>query len=183
MPIMFEGGADPMVADDYLDQVETQLISVDVMEDYLKIILANYKFSKDAKVWWKSVTKIEEMRWDRFKELFYEKYFPLSKRWELQNQFHNLIQGNMSVTEYKNKFTSLSLFAPETVKDEANKTRKFVTGLNDRMRPLLTAQFIKVYSEAVERALMLKADNRDKDAIREQWKQKRGAGPSSEGSS
>ncbi|XP_059626898.1 glutamate receptor 2.3-like [Cornus florida] len=43
--------------------------------------------------------------------------------------------------------------------------------------------FIKVYSKAVERALMLEADNRDKDARREQWKQKRGAGSSSEGSS
>ncbi|XP_059635817.1 uncharacterized protein LOC132277997 [Cornus florida] len=51
------------------------------------------------------------------------------------------------------------------------------------MRQLITAQFIKVYSEAVERALMLEADNREKDARREQLKQKRGAGPSSERSS
>ncbi|XP_059635543.1 MDIS1-interacting receptor like kinase 2-like [Cornus florida] len=103
MPVMFEGGADPMIADDYMEQVETQLISMDVTEDHLKIIIAIYKFAKDTKLWWKSVT-----------------------------------------SRYK---------------------------------------FIKVYSEAVERALMLEADNRDKDARREQWKQKRGAGPSSEGSS
>ncbi|XP_059637113.1 uncharacterized protein LOC132279195 [Cornus florida] len=176
MPVMFEGGADPMVADNYMDQVETQLTSMDVTEDHLKIILATYKFAMDAKVWWKSITnqyKIEEMSWDKFKELFYEKYFPLSKRWELQDQFHNLIQGNISVAEYENKFTSLSRFAPEVVRDEANKTRKFVSGLNDRMRPLITAQFIKVYSEAVERALMLEADNREKDARRGQLKQKR----------
>ncbi|XP_059650489.1 F-box/kelch-repeat protein At3g06240-like [Cornus florida] len=44
-------------------------------------------------------------------------------------------------------------------------------------------KFIKVYSEAVERALMLEADNKEKDARREQLKQKRGTGPSSEGSS
>ncbi|XP_059664110.1 uncharacterized protein LOC132309866 [Cornus florida] len=205
MPVMFEGGADPMIADDYMEQVETQLTSMDVTEDHLKIILATYKFAKDAKLWWKLVTsryKVEEMSYDKFKELFYEKYFPLSKRWELQDQFHNLIQGSMSVVEYENKFTSLSRFAPEMVKDEANKTRKFVSGLNDRMRPLITAQFIKVvsglndrmrplitaqfikvYSEAVKRALMLEADNKEKDARREQYKQKRGAGPSSEGSS
>ncbi|XP_059645893.1 putative CCR4-associated factor 1 homolog 8 [Cornus florida] len=61
----------------------------------------------------------------------------------------------------------------QVVRDEANKTRKFVSGLNDRMRPLIAAQFIKVYSEAVERALMLEADNREKDARREQLKQKR----------
>ncbi|XP_059650609.1 replication protein A 70 kDa DNA-binding subunit C-like [Cornus florida] len=36
---------------------------------------------------------------------------------------------------------------------------------------------------AVERALMLEADNKEKDARREQLKQKRGIGPSSKGSS
>ncbi|XP_059634323.1 uncharacterized protein LOC132276752 [Cornus florida] len=59
-----------------------------------------------------------------FKELFYEKYFPVAKRWESRKQFDDLIQGNMSVTEYENKFTSLSCFAPEIVKNEADKTRK-----------------------------------------------------------
>ncbi|XP_059654861.1 uncharacterized protein LOC132301640 [Cornus florida] len=59
------------------------------------------------------------------------------------------------------------------VKDEVDKTRKFVSCLNDRIRPLITAQFVKVYSKAVERALMLEADIKDKDVRREQWKQKR----------
>ncbi|XP_059638544.1 uncharacterized protein LOC132280805 [Cornus florida] len=155
MPVMFEGGADPMAADDYMDQVKTQLTSMDVTEDHLKIILTTYKFAKDAKLWWKMVTnrhKVEEMSWDKFKELFYEKYFSLSKRWELKDQFLGLIQGNMSVAEYENK-----------------------------MRPLITAQFIKVYSEAVERALMLEVDIKDKDARREQWKQKKNAWSFSEG--
>ncbi|XP_059663925.1 uncharacterized protein LOC132309655 [Cornus florida] len=40
MPVMFEGDADPMVADNYMDQVKTQLTSMDVTEDHLKIILA-----------------------------------------------------------------------------------------------------------------------------------------------
>ncbi|XP_059630001.1 uncharacterized protein LOC132272960 [Cornus florida] len=154
MPVMFEGGADPMIADDYMDQVETQLTLMDVTEDHLKIILATYKFAKDAKLWWKSVTsrfKVENMSWNKFKELFYEKYFLISKRWELKDQFLGLIQGNMSVAEYENKFTLLSRFAPEMV-----------------------------YSEAVEKALMLEADIKDKDVRR---KQKRGARPSSEGSS
>ncbi|XP_059638800.1 uncharacterized protein LOC132281079 [Cornus florida] len=114
MPMIFEGGADPMVADDYMGQVENHLTSINVSDYHLKIILATYKFSKDAKLWWKSVInqhKVEYMRLYMF-ELFYEKYFPVTKRWELRKQFDDLIQGNMSVTEYENKFTSLSRFAP-----------------------------------------------------------------------
>ncbi|XP_059639304.1 uncharacterized protein LOC132281632 [Cornus florida] len=121
------------------------------------------------------------MNWYRFKELFYEKYFPAPKRWELKDQFIGLIQCNMSMKENENKFTSLSRFAPEMVSNEVNEVRKFVSGFDYKMRPLLITQGIKVYSEAVERALMLEAEVKDKDAKREQWKQKRNAGSSSEG--
>ncbi|XP_059635553.1 uncharacterized protein LOC132277728 [Cornus florida] len=156
------------------------------MDDHLKIIIATYKFSKEAKFWWKSVTnqyKIEEMSWDTFKELFYEKYFFAPKRWKLKDQFISLIQGNMLVTEYENKFTSFSRFTPEMVSNEVDKVRKFVSRLDYKMRPLVTTQGIKVYSKAVERALILEAEAKDKDARKEQWKQKRNAESSSEGPS
>ncbi|XP_059658666.1 uncharacterized protein LOC132304992 [Cornus florida] len=167
---MFEGGADPMAADDYMDQIETHLTSMDVTDDHLKIILATYKFSKGAKLWWKSVTnqhKVEEMSWDMFKELFYEKYFSVTKRWELWEQFNGLIQGNMSVTEYENKFISFFRFTPKSVRNEVDKTRKFVSGLDYKMRPLIMAQYFKVYLEAVERVLMLEAEAKDRNAGKE----------------
>ncbi|XP_059658703.1 uncharacterized protein LOC132305035 [Cornus florida] len=186
MPMMFEGGADPMVADDYMDQVENHLTSMDVTDDHLKIILATYKFSKDAKLWWKLVInqhKVEDMIWEMFKELFYEKYFSVTKRWELRKQFDDLIQGNMSVIEYENKFTSLSRFASEIVKSEVDKTRKLISGFHYQMRPLITSKYFKVYLEAVERALMLEAEANDRNVGKEQWKQKRNTGSSSEGPS
>ncbi|XP_059645869.1 uncharacterized protein LOC132288784 [Cornus florida] len=166
--VMFEGGADPMEVDDYMDQVETQLTSMNVTNDYVKIIIATYKFSKDAKLWWKLITNQIEGYHNRFKELFYEKYFPAPKRWELRDQFNGFIQSNMSVTEYENKFTSFSHFALEMVNNEVEKTRKFVSGLDYKIRPLITAQYIKVYSEAVERSLMLEAEAKNKDARKEQ---------------
>ncbi|XP_059643030.1 uncharacterized protein LOC132284903 [Cornus florida] len=89
----------------------------------------------------------------------------------------------MSVTEYENKFTSLSRFAPEMVSNEVDKVWKFISGLDYKMRPLLIAQGIKVYFEVVERTLMLEMEAKDKNAKREQWRQKRNARPSAEGPS
>ncbi|XP_059668766.1 uncharacterized protein LOC132313839 [Cornus florida] len=69
------------------------------------------------------------------------------------------------------------------VSNEVEKTRKFVSGLDYKMRPLITAQYIKVYSEAVERALMLEVEAKDRNAGKELWRQKRNVGLSSEGPS
>ncbi|XP_059671164.1 uncharacterized protein LOC132316710 [Cornus florida] len=69
------------------------------------------------------------------------------------------------------------------VSNEVDKTQKFISRLDYKMRPLITAQYIKVYSEAVERGLILEAEAKDKDARREQWKQKRNEGSTSEGPS
>ncbi|XP_059627670.1 MDIS1-interacting receptor like kinase 2-like [Cornus florida] len=57
----------------------------------------------------------------------------------------------MSVTEYENKFTPLSRFAQEMVSNEVDKVQKFISGLDYKIRSLLIAQGIKVYSEAVKR--------------------------------
>ncbi|XP_059645160.1 uncharacterized protein LOC132286788 [Cornus florida] len=170
MPTMFEGGPDPMVVEDWFDQVKKYLLTIGVSNNHLKIILATYNFFKDAMLWWKSVTNrhdVETMDWDTYKELFYDKYFPIIERWELQREFDLLIQGTMTVTEYENKFTFLSRFTPNLVRDEANMIQKFVFGLHYSIRPALTAQNLKVYIEAIERALMIEAEAKDRNMNRE----------------
>ncbi|XP_059654481.1 uncharacterized protein LOC132301224 [Cornus florida] len=170
MKLTFEGGPDPLVADDWLDEVEKHFRAITVPGDWLKITLATYKFVSNAVVWWKTMTNahdIDSMSWDTFKSLFFEKYFPQTKRRELRTRFDSLKQGDMSVTEYKNKFTSLSRFATEVLGNEEEKTWHFVYGLNRSIRPGLTLLGLKNYSEAVMRALMVEAEAKD-------WREKSG---------
>ncbi|XP_059658702.1 uncharacterized protein LOC132305034 [Cornus florida] len=120
-----EGGLDPLVVDDWLDEVEKHFRAITVPNDQLKITLATYKFVSHMEVWWKTMTSahdIDSMSWDAFKGLFFDKYFPQTKRWELRMQFDELEQGDMSVTEYENKFTSLSRFSTEVLGNEEVKT-------------------------------------------------------------
>ncbi|XP_059668855.1 uncharacterized protein LOC132313935 [Cornus florida] len=133
-----------------------------VPNDWLKITLAMYKFTKDARIWWKTMTSahgIDSMSWDTFKELFSEKYFPITKKRELRIDL--LKQGDMTVAEYENEFTSLSPFATEVVRDENEKTWKFVHGLHHSIRPSVAAFELGVYSEAVTKALIVEAEAND----------------------
>ncbi|XP_059635252.1 uncharacterized protein LOC132277406 [Cornus florida] len=161
MKVAFEEGPDPLVADDWLEQVEKHFRAITVTNDQLIVTLATYKFIGNAEAWWKTMNSTHDtdsMRWDTFKNLFFDKYFPQTKRWELRIRFDGLEQGDMSVTKYKNRFTFLSRFAIDVLGNEGEKTWRFVFGLNHSIRPRVTFLGLKSYSEVVTRVLMEKAE-------------------------
>jgi hypothetical protein len=47
-----------------------------------------------------------------------------------KKEFPSLKQGNMSVSEYRDKFIQLSRFAPNEVADDERKKEHFMEGLN-----------------------------------------------------
>ncbi|XP_059631122.1 uncharacterized protein LOC132274002 [Cornus florida] len=174
MPTLFEGGTDPLLADDWFNPVEKHIDALALENDSVKILLATYNFTRDAKLWWKLVSirvDVKTLSWDAYKELFYNKFFPTTKRWELHKEFISLFQNNsMTVTDYENKFTSLSRFASEIVSKESDKVHKFVEGLHHQIMTFVAAQCLQTYPEAVERALIVEAELNDKNQTRDQWK-------------
>jgi hypothetical protein len=46
-----------------------------------------------------------------------------------KNEFLSLKQGNMTVSEYRDKFIQLSRYAPEKVADDQRKQGQFMEGL------------------------------------------------------
>ncbi|XP_059665729.1 uncharacterized protein LOC132311702 [Cornus florida] len=55
VPTLFEGGTDPLLADDWFDQVEKHIDALAVENDSVKIMLATYNFTRDAKLWLKMI--------------------------------------------------------------------------------------------------------------------------------
>ncbi|XP_059671074.1 uncharacterized protein LOC132316616 [Cornus florida] len=90
MLTLFKGGPDPLVVDNFMERVEKHLNAMNLVSDRLKIILATYNFTGDAKIWWKTVSHIhnlDTMTYDAFKKLYYEKYFLAPKWRELKKEF------------------------------------------------------------------------------------------------
>ncbi|XP_057954261.1 uncharacterized protein LOC131148526 [Malania oleifera] len=109
-----------------------------------KVYYAAFKMTREAKHWWPSVKLLDDQRvvkialtWERFKELFFDRYFPSSVREENVEEFTNLTQGDMTVAEYAVKFVELSRFAPFLVLNEARQARKFEKGLRHRIYELV----------------------------------------------
>ncbi|XP_059650799.1 uncharacterized protein LOC132296634 [Cornus florida] len=101
----------------------------------------------------------------------------------VQGVYLPIPEYSMTVTDYENRFTSLSRFAPEIVSKESDKVHKFVEGLHYRIRTVVAAQCLQTYPEAIERALIVEAKLNDKNQTREQWKQRRANGSGAEGQS
>ncbi|XP_059664043.1 uncharacterized protein LOC132309782 [Cornus florida] len=186
MPTLFEGGPDPLVADSFMDRVEKHINAMNLATNILKITLAIYNFVGDAEIWWKTVShthNLDTMTYDTFKKLYYEKYFPAPKQRELKKEFDGLKQGNMTVTEYENKFTSFLRFARGIANNEEGNIEKFVDGLNLTIRPIVAASEPTEYAKAVRKALVVEAESRDSKAIKEFYKHNRGMSAFSEGQS
>ena len=60
-------------------------------------------------------------------------------------------KGTISMGEYEEKFTTLSRFAPEMVRTEEMKCRRFEQGLNLQIRSRVAMFEVNIYSELVNK--------------------------------
>ena len=85
----------------------------------------------------------------------------------MQREFHNLKQRQLSVTEYVREFTRLSKYAPKMLVREEEKCRKFEDGLSDHIRAHVTEfchdDFSKITTCALNVERVKKEENERKD--------------------
>ncbi|XP_073317268.1 uncharacterized protein [Primulina huaijiensis] len=74
------------------------------------------------------------LTWDRFKEVFYSKYFPAEVRGRLTREFMSLLQEDLSVAEFIRKFDRDCHFVSFIARDAAKKLRHFMDGLRPTLR-------------------------------------------------
>ncbi|XP_058766744.1 uncharacterized protein LOC131640357 [Vicia villosa] len=92
-PPEFVGGLDSLLAHDWLAGMERVFQAIQCTEEEKEI-------PKD---------------WQHFKVAFLEKYFPNSVRTQKEREFQNFKQGDMSVSEYAEKFEDLADYSRQAV--------------------------------------------------------------------
>ncbi|GFY85491.1 hypothetical protein Acr_04g0002290 [Actinidia rufa] len=120
-PPTFKGEPDPLMAEDWLEQVTRALDTILVIEEELRVMFASYQLQGDAFQWWKTMEESLAKKWEPFRKAFLDQYFTDIAKEALRVEFINLVQGSMTVAQYEAKFTSLSRFAKAFVSTEEEK--------------------------------------------------------------
>ncbi|XP_062086130.1 uncharacterized protein LOC133792238 [Humulus lupulus] len=116
-PPVFEGSIDPVQAEEWISGME-RILNMMGVQGNERVVCASFMLRKDARIWWEVVEQsrnFNTMDWDRFKQVFNDKYYNLAMLAAKLDEFTKLTQGNLSVTEYAQKFDRLAKFAKDLV--------------------------------------------------------------------
>jgi hypothetical protein len=83
--------------------------------------------------WWDAFTvahaNADAITWQEFQENFRAHHILMGIMKLKKKEFLSLTQGGMSVSEYRDRFTQLSLYAPEEVNIDEKCQEQFLEGL------------------------------------------------------
>ncbi|XP_062075124.1 uncharacterized protein LOC133779147 [Humulus lupulus] len=127
-PQNFEGKAHPIVANDWLRSVEAIFDHME-LNDRQRVSCAVYLLKMEARIWWdviKQTRDLNTMTWVEFVQTFNKKYYRAAMLATKVDEFVTLVQGNLSVIDYAQKFDRLEKFSPEVVPTETLRVQRFV---------------------------------------------------------
>ncbi|XP_074382738.1 uncharacterized protein LOC141724478 isoform X2 [Apium graveolens] len=173
-PPEFKGSLELIEANVWLKEIEKAFALVKVKEEQ-KVEFASYYLKNEATYWWKMVKILEGtnvITWERFKELFLEKYFPQFVQDQMELKFLELKQGNMSVTDYENKFEELSRYVPSYVDTDRKKAKRFQQGLKPWIRGKVAIFELETYARVVQKAMIAETESEMSQKEKESKKKK-----------
>ncbi|XP_057510768.1 uncharacterized protein LOC130793138 [Actinidia eriantha] len=180
-PPTFKGEPDPLMVEDWLEQVTRALDTILVIEEELRVLFASYQLQGDALQWWKTMEESVAKKWEPFRKAFLDQYFTDTAKEALRMEFINLVQGSMIVAQYEAKFTSLLRFARAFVSIEEEKAKQFMRGLRLSIKNKIAGNLIKVYSTMVSAAVAIEETLNESRKITNPKSQREGASNQSEG--
>jgi hypothetical protein len=126
-PPTFASSPDPLDADDWLKSIE-KMLNIAQCTDREKVLYASGRLTGPAADWWDSYTAAHDaadaITWAEFSTQFRNYHIPAGMIKIKKKEFLSLKQGNMSVSEYRDKFIQLSRYAPEEVAEAEGDTTR-----------------------------------------------------------
>ncbi|KAK1642892.1 hypothetical protein QYE76_060697 [Lolium multiflorum] len=142
-PPVFNKTEEPLDADDWLQTMENNL-EVAGVEDNEKVLFATHYLAGPARAWWTSTRALHAgnlMTWEDFKLKFSKYHVPPGLIKKMRDEFRELKQGRMTVVEYRDKFLTLSRYAPDETDTVEKRKERFLNGLHDEMQMLINIPF------------------------------------------
>ncbi|XP_062114666.1 uncharacterized protein LOC133825778 [Humulus lupulus] len=120
-----------MVAEDWLRSTEAIFDHME-LNDRQRVSCVVYLLKMDVRIWWEVIKQTRDqnsMTWAEFIQAFSKKYYGAIVLAIKVDKFVTLVQGNLSMTNYAQKFDRLAKFAPKVVPTKTLRVQRFVRGL------------------------------------------------------
>ncbi|KAE8736092.1 hypothetical protein F3Y22_tig00000170pilonHSYRG00022 [Hibiscus syriacus] len=109
----------------------------------------------NAYTWWESVTSsvpTDRLTWNFFKDRFRSRFLGERYLAQRRQQFQDLVQGDMTVSEYEIEFLKLLKYGFSMVPTERDRCRKFALGLRYELRRQVVTHQDEIFDVLVGRA-------------------------------
>jgi hypothetical protein len=154
----FASAPDPLHADDWLKSVE-KMLNIAQCSDREKVLYASGHLTGPVADWWDSYVAVHDaadtITWAEFTTQFRNYHIPVGLMKIKKKEFLSLKQGNMSVSEYRDKFIQLSRYAPDEVAGDERKQEHFTEGLNGPLQYALVAHTFPSFQRLLDKALSI----------------------------
>ncbi|MQL80972.1 hypothetical protein Taro_013427, partial [Colocasia esculenta] len=104
--------------------------------------------------------RLEQISWQQFLEAFLGEYLPDYVCPERRDLFHELVQGDLTVGQYYQRFLQLLRHVPHVPASEQARTERFISGLRPDFRWAMAGHLCNTLSVAVARAMALERECR-----------------------
>ncbi|XP_073363316.1 uncharacterized protein [Aegilops tauschii subsp. strangulata] len=162
-PHSFSQVVDPLEADDWLRTIE-KILEIARTEEIDKVPFAAHYLEGAAAICWDNTKTMwhvdDEITWDKFKDKFRKYHIPAGIMKDKQREFLALTQGNLSVSEYLNKFNHLAHYCLYDVATEERKIDRFLGELNKHLRCTLSMLDFPDFQTLVNKALITEREHK-----------------------
>ncbi|MQM08922.1 hypothetical protein Taro_041780 [Colocasia esculenta] len=176
---MFFGEYDPDKAESWTQEMERTFKTMECAEeDQVRLVV--YQLKGVAHEWWRvqrqthfQGQQLDHITWQWFLEVFHGEYFPDYARRERRDMFHKLVQGNLTISQYHQRFVQLLRHVPYVAGSEQACVERFIAGLRPDLRWGVTAHMCTTLGEAVAKATAL-----ERETLQPQQQQQQGGASS-----
>ena len=150
----YDGNGDPKAAWSWLDKVNKIYGVIGCIDDQ-RVPFSSFLMEDRVKDWWDVMDRSDPdgISWDQFQQEFTDRSFPQSHKDLKIEEFFILEQKNMSVSEYEKRFLELVRLVLYIQGDEVLKCKRFLAGLQHRIRVHLSVVPRKIFRDLVKVAL------------------------------
>ena len=150
----YDSSGDPKATWLWLDRVN-KVYGVMGCTDDQRVLFSNFLMEDRAKDWWDAMDRWypDGISWDQFQQEFTDIFFPQTHKDSKIEEVFRLEQKNMSVSEYEKRFSKLVRLVPFVQGDEVLKCKRFLVGLQHRIRVHLSVVPQNRFGDLVEAAL------------------------------